>query len=880
MNTFAPSLLISTGLIDWRKCTRAALLPMSLAIAMAADSAQESLDRALHLANLYNWMAAAPHFVNAERLFGAAGDHRNALYSKLGRLRANAELEQKSMLATSLQLTDFLASNSILQTDKQLRLFCWIVKGDLDTAINTGAMRRDWEAVQTLASDLGNRQWQYRARAQLGVAAFYEGDLETARTNVASALADATAANDVAAQARILVMLGNALNESRMFEQALPYFDKAAKLSGAMPEAGYPFTLHQARFAALVGLKRFAAADSLARDFLVQAQRQRRKWAEATGLILMARLHHVRGDSKSAADYLLRAATLAESLGLVPLLANAQDTLSVVYREAGDLARAERFAELAASSTQASGMLWRVPSRLQALARVQVARGKYRDADRVYARASEFIDSMIGNVTSVLEKTALITASGDLYAQHFALVAEHLQNPAQAYAIIEQVRGRVSADLLSTGSFRPEQAERIEQAIARLRLKLMSARSDKEVRRIGDEVFLVEQSRWVTPGLSIRKSELREPVSLSQLQRSLAPSAIVLEYVVATPRSYCLAISHSGTRIIPLPGKEQIEKLVTAYLKAVRERNPALTEARNLYTTLIQPITEATEKEHLLVIRDGPLHLVPFDAFMAPSGRYVVETKTVGYAPSATSFYLLARRVSNRAVVPRPLLAVGGVPYATGAASQFSLSRGYVSDKLADLPSSREEVLAASGALKDERNVVLTGEKTTESAFKQAGLDQYRTIHLAVHGVANKTNAERSALILLKDAKAGEDGILQASEVIQLQLDAELVVLSACETAVGTLQGQEGISALSGAFLLAGARRVVSTLWAIDDSASLSLMKRFYRHFPEHHSAAKALRTAKREMIAELGRDAIPHYWAGFTFEGVAEGVMFRAKEE
>lgn len=883
MKTIAPSLRPIQELFGpfvWRKYSHAVLLPMSLAIAMAADSAQQSLDRALHLGSVYNWVAAAPDFAKAERLFADAGDHRNSLYAKLGTIRANAELEQKSMLAASLQLADLLAANPILQTDKQLRLFCWIVKGDLDTAINTGAMRRDWEEVQTLAKELGNQQWQYRARAQLGVAAFYEGDLETARTNVASALADATAANDVAAQVRILTMLGNGLNEARMFEQALQYFDKAQKLSATIPEAGYSFTLHQVRFVALVGLKQFAAADSLARDFSVQAQREGRRWAEVIGLELTARLHQVRGDAKSATDCLERAAVLAESLGLIPLLINAQAMLSDVYRETGDLAGAERFAELAASSTQASGIVWAVPARLQALARVQVARGKFREADRVYGRAGAFIDSLIGNVTSVLEKTALIKASSELYAQHFSLVAEHFQNPAQAYAIIEQVRGRVSADLLSSGSFRPEESERVEQAIARLRLKLMSARTEKDVRRIGDDAFLAEQSRWVTPSLSILRNKSREPISLSRLQRSLAPSAIVLEYVVTTPRSYCLAISQAGARIVPLPGKEEIEKLVTAYLKAVRERKPALTEARNLYNALLQPIPEATRKEHLLVIRDGPLHLVPFDAFMAPSGHYVVETKTVGYAPSATSFYLLAQRAANRAMVPRPLLAVGGVPYSSGTANQFSLSRGYVGGKLADLPSSKEEALAAATALEDPRNLVLTGERTTESAFKRAELDKYRTIHLAVHGVANKTYADRSALIVLKDPKAGEDGILQASEVVQLQLDAELVVLSACETAVGTLQGQEGISALSGAFLLAGARRVVSTLWAIDDSASLSLMKRFYRHFPEHHSAASALRAAKHEILTELGRDAMPYYWAGFTFEGVAEGVMHKVKDK
>ena len=84
--------------------------------------------------------------------------------------------------------------------------------------------------------------------------------------------------------------------------------------------------------------------------------------------------------------------------------------------------------------------------------------------------------------------------------------------------------------------------------------------------------------------------------------------------------------------------------------------------------------------------------------------------------------------------------------------------------------------------------------------------------------------------MLLSDPRTGEDGFLQASEVVQLHFDADLVVLSACDTAVGPLQGQEGISNLSKAFILAGARTVISTLWQVDDSSSLFLMKRFYAH--------------------------------------------------
>ena len=124
--------------------------------------------------------------------------------------------------------------------------------------------------------------------------------------------------------------------------------------------------------------------------------------------------------------------------------------------------------------------------------------------------------------------------------------------------------------------------------------------------------------------------------------------------------------------------------------------------------------------------------------------------------------------------------------------------------------------------------------------------------------------------MLLSDPRTGEDGFLQASEVVQLHFDADLVVLSACDTAVGPLQGQEGIANLSKAFILAGARTVISTLWQVDDNSSLFLMKRFYAHLLEKRSAAFALAAAKRDMLQTYGRKAIPYQWAGFTIEGAA----------
>jgi CHAT domain-containing protein len=209
--------------------------------------------------------------------------------------------------------------------------------------------------------------------------------------------------------------------------------------------------------------------------------------------------------------------------------------------------------------------------------------------------------------------------------------------------------------------------------------------------------------------------------------------------------------------------------------------------------------------------------------------------------------------------------------------NKSGLMRGFDRSGFVDLPSSEDEVRIAEAAFPREKVDLLLGAAATETAFKAAGLNEYRIIHLAVHGFADSTFPDRAALVLLSDPPAGEDGFLQASEIVQLHLNADLVVLSACDTAVGPLQGQDGIANLSRAFLLAGARTVVSTLWQIDDSSSMFLMKRFYAYLSTSQSPASALTAAKRDMLRTFGRKTLPYQWAGFTIEGAA-GLQHQIK--
>ena len=842
------------------------------------QSASDLLHHALYLADLYNWAAAGPEFTQAEKMFVAAGDQRNALYAKLGRLRSTAE--QGKVPAISAQLETELATNPLLLQDKQLRMFCFIVKGDIDDEVNSSAMGRDWEQVQALAAALGNTKWQYRALAQLGLVAFYEGDLATARKNVGGALAAATAAGDAGAQIRFLTVLGTGLVYTKMYEQALPYLDKALQIASSTPDAGYQFSTYEARLDALIGLKQFDAAQALANDMLKHAREKHRMEHQALVLIESAPLALARNDWKAAVSGLEQSLAISQAGGFIGQQERAQSLLGDMYLERGDLPQAKHYAALAAASTQANGDIWSVPERLQALAEIEIKQGAYSEADRTYDRAATFVDSTIGNLSAVLDKTALIKSSSELYSQHFCLIAQHFNNPAKAFSIIEQVRGRVTTDMLMAGSVTPQEARKQERTISQLQLKLMAARSTVEERNIRDQVFMAEQARWVTPDVSILKARAHTLVGLDRVERSLSPASLILEYVVADPQSYCLVISHNGSRLVPLVERERINSLVVAYLNAVKAKKPARDEGRQLYDVLLRPIGEAAKAETLVIIPDGPLHLVPLEGLVDGSGRYVVETHTVINEPSANAFYLLAQERSRPRTFSHMLLGVGGIPYDTTALKEVSLTRGYDPDKLANLPASQDEVLAADAALHDPTDTLLLGSKATESAVKHADLAQYRIIHLAVHAFASNQDPNRSALVLLSDPASGEDGFLQASEIVQLRLSADLVILSACDTGVGLIEGEEGIAALSRAFLLAGAKAVVSTLWSINDNYSLVVMRNFYKHLAAHEPAAEALTHAKRDTLREFGPAAAPYYWAGFIFQGAVDRAVSTHENE
>ena len=246
------------------------------------------------------------------------------------------------------------------------------------------------------------------------------------------------------------------------------------------------------------------------------------------------------------------------------------------------------------------------------------------------------------------------------------------------------------------------------------------------MQRVRDQIFLVEQSQWITPEISILKAHSHEPIGMDRVQKTIAPSAAILEYVLTDAKSYCLVILNTETNIVPLAPRKVIDALVASYLKAVKEKTLAHAEARRLYDALLAPAAAASRKENLIIVRDGSLFLAPFDAFIDKGDHFVAETHTVIYEPSATSFYLL-KSEPRRATSDRGLLAVGGVPYNPAELKEASVTRGYDPGSLVELPASKDEVMAAENAVHGPGDVVLIGSRATEAAFKSAASDNLRS---------------------------------------------------------------------------------------------------------------------------------------------------------
>ncbi|MCP4571759.1 MAG: CHAT domain-containing protein [bacterium] len=400
---------------------------------------------------------------------------------------------------------------------------------------------------------------------------------------------------------------------------------------------------------------------------------------------------------------------------------------------------------------------------------------------------------------------------------------------------------------------------------------------------------------------------------VDEIRQHLEPGTAMLAYSVGSEGVHLFVLTREKPLVVvPLPVTEaelwvQTARFFQLVLTIDEPRSPGLedtvevadaetrlTKGRWLFDHLVAPAAEhLQDAERLVILPDSVLYYLPFAALVRPTDaaggwQYLVEWKPLHTAQSATVYAELRKRRpgSDDRKTPRTLVALGDPSYprtsaAAGEAVRSAQERG-IFEGLDPLPNTRREVEAIAGIFEDGARVFLGDAATEENA--KAELPAARYVHFATHGLADPQQPRHSFLALSIPEglpPERENGILQAWEIVdQLRLDADLVVLSACVTALGPVHAGEGLMSLSRAFQVAGARTVAATLWPVADESTAELMIRFYGHLLKDVPKDEALRAAQLEFIrgpvpvpdgkggTEEKDFSSPYYWAPFQLIG------------
>lgn len=839
------------------------------------------LEEANRLAWVFNWPRAGPLYARAAELFRRRGDTRNEIYARVGRIRSQSEtmswVEVSNILGQQLDLP-------VVKSDPKLKLWCLAARGYTDLEINPASAKHAWTEAQKIAHRLGEAQWEARAEGELGIIAFLEGNSRHAAVMVGDSVLSAEASGDIGGQVRMLEMLGNGFNEAKRYGEAIAFFERAIKISKATPDAGFPFMAYEGESYALIGEGKIPEGENKLELALTVAKDDQNFGHESMILQLLGEAEMRSGNRQAAMQYLEQSGELAQKYNYYRTLGQTMIDLAALYRDAGDLKSAEERAVIGVDASRRVGDRYYLPRDLTVLADLKAQRGAVSEAEALYENAEDVIDGMLVNLNGAYWASSLAGAMSETYLHHFELEARQ-GNFERAYKVLERVRGRTAAALLenkvSLDSDESADVRGLEEAVSELQLRLMHSENPKERAGLLDQ--LVEYERR----LELTRTEQTEPRSrwfdrvaqLKAVQSVLHPEEVVLEYVLAEPHSYCVWISRSGAGIQELPGgRKQIEDLTRKLLKSVKSRGDDDAAARQLYAILIGSLSPEANRENIIVVPDGILNFLPFDILRDSHGSLLLLTHTLSYAPAATILQVL-RSETRPAVAQHTFLGVGDPPYENQGhiSAKIDKPNGFrgrlerdFSDEfgtpLYDLPETREEVITASKIIGPD-SVTLLGPNATETAFKAEPLADFKIVHIAAHGFVDTQFPERSGLVLGVDPSSRDDGLLQVGEIMRLHFNADLVTLSACNTGLGKIEGEEGVTNLVEAFLVSGARAVVASLWSADDMYTGKLMERFYAHVAEGQPKAAALRQAKLDLLAQ-DSSVSPYYWGAFVLVG------------
>ncbi len=805
---------------------------------------------------------AAEAFIRARDLFAEAHDSDGEAGSllKLAEVRA-----QDGNLAEGLQLAahsfQLWSSAADAYGMAQARKFLGILAGVSD---QFETAQCNYIQVLPVFHAIGDKDNEAIMLNIMGRVARETGDADASLIDYRRARAVFAQADDRLGEVEAITGMGMALEAIHQFQDLLPLYKAKLRLA---QQAG----------------NRVLQASALAD--LAGAHQRERRYAQAEPLYLRALdTYHSANHPRGEGDVLIRLAGMQTEQG--------------------------RYSE-AVSSLNRALPLKEETNQIEDVARIHYElAADFRRLNRLEDALAE-----IEKTIAIIEQQRLTISKFDSRASYFASVHRY-------YALYVQVLMQLDAQNPGRG-YAQQAFEASERSKVRSLLDLLANSSqNSSCDALLKQQLLSAQARGAQTSGSAGAAQPSPVLSLPQVQAEIqGDDVVLLEYALGDDKSYVWAVDQGHIRSYELPPAEQIGKAVQDFREALMARQPRPGAAPSQYLARVRKADQDYQRtaqklsrlllgpvllppgKRLVIVPDGLLQYVPFSALPMLDPAHANEPLLTGYdvtiLPSASALSSIRKAAASRpeatavaAIFADPVFerddprlaaherAMGksGIrsasstkrnpakyPTALSAALRDVQSSGYI----ARLPGSRDEAEAIEQAV-GKRNVLvaLDFQASRDNLFKSS-LDRYRFVHFATHGIIDALHPEMSGLVLSLVDETGkpQNGYLRLGDIDRLHLSADLVVLSACDSALGKDLKSEGIIGLPREFLHAGAHRVIASLWKVDDEATAKLMRSLYERMQKGESPSSALRGAQLELARDP-RWSKPYYWASFVLQG------------
>lgn len=477
------------------------------------------------------------------------------------------------------------------------------------------------------------------------------------------------------------------------------------------------------------------------------------------------------------------------------------------------------------------------------------AEGQVDKAMELYRRAIEIIEQQRSTINAEAGKIGFVGDKQQLYFRLIALLVA-LGRVADAFDYVERSKSRALVDMLASKkdfAARGADPEKIKIILAQLDAAELASRAQEDTAK-GSAQAGVRAFETARQGIQATAPELSTLVSVSsvpaeELKALIGEDETLVGYYYQGRELYVFVLTRGGAlQSAKLDGSGLVGQ-VQAFRRAIEEvglnawQRPALA----LHERLWKPVEGMVTTKNVIIVAHGVLHYLPFGALQSDDGRFLIDRYGLRFLPSASVLKFLRPALAKKEA---PLLVFGNPD---------------LGDPKLDLQFAEEEARTVAGLFPESRTLVR--KDASETNFKKAG-GIFQRIHFATHGKFQADSPLESGLYLTKDGD--NDGVLTVGELYSMNLDADLVTLSACETGLGKIASGDDVVGFTRGFLYAGSRSIIASLWSVDDKATAELMKMFYDNLS---------RTTKQEALRQAqikARASFPHpfFWAAFQLTG------------